>query len=270
MYQYNFISTEPSKLIGSHSQSRLDTKEKLENYHKEKQSKIRKLEIEMMNENGYTFKPKLNENSLNSINDSLIKRNEEFLRNRDIKLKSYVRTEELECTFSPKIISQYPTSGDQEDLPVDQRLFNYDQIYRQKKESFKENFKESYAFKPEINKNTDEILRKKKELLEVIKENFDRKKEKAKENSQNESNDTNNEDYMIDQKKRIKWKNEINLITEKNIAEDPDESLDPIDNSNDLKSNSNFQSNRKELETPKLNNEFKCTGDMYIKLNLGN
>ena len=98
-------------------------------------------------------------------------------------------------------------------------------------------------------------MRKKKELLEVIKEKFDRKKDKANENSVNESNDINDEDYMNDQKKRIKWKNEINLLTDKNIVEERDESEDTIDKYSELKSNINCHSNRREMETPKLNNE---------------
>lgn len=225
------------------SHSRLETNEKLQNYHKDKVEKLRKIEQDMLNENGFTFKPKLNENSLNSVNDTLLKRNEDFIRNRDIKIKSYVRNEELECTFSPKI--KDIVSND-ENIPVENRLYNYDQIYKQKKENFKENFNETYAFKPEINKNTDEILRKKKVLLEEIKNKYENKNEIVENNS--------NEDYFNNQKKRIKWKNEKNYLDSNDIVEEEIRETEGLnDNSNENITNSNLNvSSQKDLNSPKL------------------
>lgn len=250
MYQYTYTPTEQNRTINeSKSYSNFDRKEKLQNYHKEKKEKLRKIEADIMIQNGITFKPKLNENSLISVDDNIINRNKEFIKNRDIKIKSYIRSDDLECTFSPKILTQQHPAHD-EDLPVNERLYNYNQVYKEKKENFKENFKEFYSFKPEINKNTDEILRRKKELLDEIKDKFDTKKKIANErNYTNEETEENcndqEENYINDQKKRIKWKNEINLLTENNITEEKEETE---------RAEENYNTGEK-VETPKLNEE---------------
>jgi hypothetical protein len=228
MYQYTYTPTEQNRTISdSKSYSHFERTEKLNNYHKEKKEKLRKIEEDIMNQNGFTFKPKLNENSLNSVEDNVINRNKVFIKNREIKIKSYVRTDELECTFSPKIITQQHPACD-EDIPVNIRLYNYDHLYRERKENYKESLKQTYSFKPEINKNTDEILRKKKEILEEIKEKFDTKKKIANEINYADVEDVENtdekeENYINDHKKKIRWKNEINLLTENNISEEKDD-----------------------------------------------
>jgi hypothetical protein len=262
MYQYNFIQTEPSRTITHcNSESRItNSKEKLKTYHIHKQEKIRKIELNMLTENGFTFKPKLNENSLNCVGENVVKRNEDFVKNRDIKIKAYVKKDDIECTFTPKIITQQHPLVDQEQMTVNERLYSYDQIYKQKKETYKEGLIESFPFKPEINKNTDEILRRKNEILEEIRQKFDKKKEVA--NEYNEVLETENdekagEDYLIDQKKRIKWKNEINLLTDANIDEEKDES-------EGRETSKQIQNSSCNEGSPKLNEDF-INGDLEYK-----
>jgi hypothetical protein len=208
----------------------------------------------MIEEKGLTFKPRLNENSLNFVESSLIQRNEEFVKNKNIKLKNYVKNEDLECTFTPQI-RRIATEQDQ--VSVEQRLFNYNQIYREKKEAYKESLNETYAFKPEINKNTEEILRKKKEILEQIKHKFDNTS--PKENSGNRSNDINY--YLDEQQRKIGLKNhnnnEIHLLTDENVAEERRETETFNNENNDLNTNQNLNSNNsiKELNSQRIDSQ---------------
>jgi len=201
--------------IRSNSNSYFDNLARNPNFYKQKkQENLKKIMTKMIEEQGITFSPKLNENKTQSVEDNLIKRNEDFLKNKENKLKNAITNEQVECTFSPHINDIKVTYD--EPLPVEERLLNYGQLYKQKHENFKENFKENYSFKPEINKNTEEILRNKQEMIEEIKQKMRNKNNKNKEiisissdrnniNNENKSN-KENENYIAEIKKRIKWK----------------------------------------------------------------
>jgi hypothetical protein len=146
--------------------------DKIIEYQKKKQENLKKIEEEMMSEQGITFMPKLNEN-VNCINSSIYDRNDEFARNKSIKLRSYSSKEDIECTFSPKVNSNSKLIADStEPSSVGDRLFQYQQKYLQNAEIKKEIYKENYSFKPEINVNTYEILKQRDAIMEEIKSKY--------------------------------------------------------------------------------------------------
>ncbi len=54
-----------------------------------------------------------------------------------------------------------------------QRLFNYQKIYDKKKEDLRENFKETFPFKPQISKNTDVILKNRENFVKQMNRNIE-------------------------------------------------------------------------------------------------
>ena len=117
----------------------------------------------------------MNDNKLKNINSSLIERNKQFLVNRSNKIRSAVTQRELECTFAPKINQVENEENHIDSSATGQRLYDYSQKYSINREVMKENSKEVFSFKPNINKNTDTILKNRENYLELLRKKFDNK-----------------------------------------------------------------------------------------------
>ncbi len=156
-----------------------------ENYLENKQKNLEKIVQTMYEEQGITFQPKTNKLFNDKIKNDIIERNKEFIKDKQKKLEKYSNLKEKECTFMPKIntlstmsILNNSKTGQQSNLSyktennldVSKRLFDYQNKYKEKLEDIRSKYKESYPFKPEISKNTDNILNNKKKVMEQIKE----------------------------------------------------------------------------------------------------
>jgi hypothetical protein len=78
----------------------------------------------------------------------------------------------LECTFAPKIQTTSSRVGEEGSVEVGDRLFKYQDKYKKNQETMKEMYKESYSFKPQISKNTDEILKNRELALEEVRNKY--------------------------------------------------------------------------------------------------
>ncbi len=136
----------------------------------EKMKKLEKLKENILIEKGITFKPKLNENINSKIQSDIIERNENFLKEKEIKLHSI--NEDLECTFSPKINENSTINQSTIFSDVGERLYDYKNKYERNLEEIKSRYLENYSFKPEISKNTNEILENRQKTMDLIKSNY--------------------------------------------------------------------------------------------------
>ena len=121
------------------------------------------------------------------ISSNFQERNKQFLENKSIRIKSAVSQQEIECTFSPKInensnniilrkdesVELSPQTNPRS-LSTIERLQNYNKIYQQKKEELKENYKETFTFKPQLSKNTEMILKNREDYLKLINKNIEK------------------------------------------------------------------------------------------------
>jgi hypothetical protein len=97
------------------------------------------------------------------------------LKQKKENLKNIVPTEILECTFSPKIQktnSSNTNIEEEQNLKVGERLYSYQDKYKKNVEAMKDQYKESYTFKPQISKNTDEILKNREIALEEVRNKY--------------------------------------------------------------------------------------------------
>lgn len=130
---------------------------------------------------------------MKAINSNFQERNKQFVENKSVKIKSAVSQNEIECTFSPKINEnsnniilkkeesleftpniynlRNPRSSSTSTF---ERLQNYNKIYQQNREELKENYKETYSFKPKISKNTEMILKNRQDYLKLINKNIEK------------------------------------------------------------------------------------------------
>jgi hypothetical protein len=186
----------------------------------EKMKKLEKLKENILIEKGITFKPKLNENINSKIQSDIIERNENFLKEKEIKLHSI--NEDLECTFSPKINENSTINQSTIFSDVGERLYDYKNKYERNLEEIKSRYLENYSFKPEISKNTNEILENRQKTMDIIKSNFssiNNEKESIKNNNYENENlllNTSNEkrlEELEESVKRIKELSDENIIS---------------------------------------------------------
>ena len=143
------------------------------NFQLQKKEKIEKIKNEMLQEQGVTFKPILNENVNCNVKGGIIERNENFIKSKEAKLNYFSKCEDHECTFKPKINDKMvPVIED--NLKVGDRLFHYQSKYKQNLEERKTQYEKetTYPFHPKISKNTKEILENKKKMMEEIKKRY--------------------------------------------------------------------------------------------------
>ena len=195
----------------------------IKSYPQHKKEKIEKIKNEMLQEQGVTFKPVLNQSVNANIKENLIERNENFIKEKEAKLSYFSKCEDSECTFKPKINSD-KLPVDNENKKVGERLYEYQSKYRQKIEEMKSQYKTSYSFKPKISKNTNEILLNKQKMIEEIKNRY----------SNNQSRLNEGDSNLIESTKKINeiTEEDMNSIanyehsTDNNIKEDKKEIVD--------------------------------------------
>ena len=184
-------------------------------YMDEKNKRIEKLKENILIEKGITFKPKLNEQINSKIQSDIIERNENFLKAKEIRLHAI--KEDSECTFIPKINENLLINQSNINSDVSERLYDYQNIYKKNLEEKKSKYKETYSFRPEISKNTKEILENRQKIMEEIKSRYV--------NNNNENNEiVNIENIDIDEKENKKLL--LNLHEKK--LEDLEESVKRI------------------------------------------
>jgi hypothetical protein len=183
-----------------------------ENYFENKQKNLEKIVQTMYEEQGITFQPRTNKSFNGKIKNDVIERNKEFIQDKQKKLEKFSNLREKECTFMPKIntlstmtILNNSKTGQQSNTSykteqgnnsnVSKRLFDYQNKYKEKLEGIRSKYKESYTFKPEISKNTDDILNNKKKIMEQIKENENNLINNIQEGN-NEYDISNNNNFM--------------------------------------------------------------------------
>ena len=184
-------------------------------YMDEKNKRIEKLKENILIEKGITFKPKLNEQINSKIQSDIIERNENFLKAKEIRLHAI--KEDSECTFIPKINENLLINQSNINSDVSERLYDYQNIYKKNLEEKKSKYKETYSFRPEISKNTNEILENRQKIMEEIKSRYI--------NNNNENNEiVNIENIDINEKENKKLL--LNLHEKK--IEDLEESVKRI------------------------------------------
>lgn len=137
----------------------------------EKRNNMKRIESEMMEK--YTFKPNIKSNVRYRVDDDVVSRNTSFLQKKEEKLANLKEKFEVKTQNVPKINNKhFPLADELEQLPVADRLYNYNLIYKQKQNILKNNFEEPLPFAPMINKNTELILRNKRLIEEELKRKY--------------------------------------------------------------------------------------------------
>ena len=232
-------------------------------YFSNKKRNIEKIKKDIFDEQGITFKPKLN----NKFNEKIINNynylnNEAYLNKKNEKIFDYLSYKDKECTFQPKINYIDLSHNNSNDMNVSQRLFGYQNKYREKLDLMRSKYC-NFTFKPKISKNTDVILNKKKliqNLKEQIKCNipynnrdliFNQNELCANEEKKIESNEMsqNNNEIISD----INENNELNINKNDN----------PINNSFSNKVNNNLIYIEDNIQEKENNNEFNNNNDNY-------
>ena len=229
-----------------------------------KKRNIEKLTKNLFDEQGITFKPKLNNEYNQKIirNHNLLNNNEALLNKKNQKIFDYLSNKDKECTFMPKI-NNINDADDNNDLNVSERLFRYQNKYKEKLDLMKQNYY-NFPFKPIISKNTNNILNKRK-LIQNLKEQI-----------KSNISDSNRELFLKkNEEEKIykipKNKNNIlencnqNNINNKN--EDLNFMLDTASNNMEQQENIN-QNNNKNLENNNnINNDYYnnyCNNDFQV------
>lgn len=181
-------------------------------YRKAQREKRRRIEQMILEEQGVTFKPILNNEINHCIPNTVIERNKEFIMKKEAKLTACRDEPDKNCTFKPTTNTNCieassfrntdPNGGDNQ---IGNRLYQYQSKYLQNLELKKKEYEEVYPFKPTISKNTDNILYHKQMIMEEIKKKHDNRllhvdnhnRDILEEPSQNETEGNNNNTYAI-------------------------------------------------------------------------
>ncbi len=187
-----------------------------------KNQNIKKLSDEILNEQGVTFKPKLNDNVNYMIKKKFFQRSLDFQKSREIKLNS--AKEDTECTFSPKInydnsiIQNHNQNMNDNPIKINigERLYNYQNEYKKNLEKIKIKNEKFYSFQPKISKNTNSILENRKRINNLIKQGqlFD---ENSKELINTENNNEQNNNSIKQEIKNELYDNQIKVNMKKKI-----------------------------------------------------
>lgn len=153
--------------------------ERNEAFLKEKNLKLKTAQI--IDNYEYTFAPKINKNS-NNYRQYLEVENDNKSNNINT-IEDKERERDMERDNSPSKkdsnVNSVINHNNNNNSHVGERLYNYQNIYKKNIEEKTGTYKENYSFKPEISKNTHEILRKRDLELEEVKRRID-EKEKLK------------------------------------------------------------------------------------------
>ena len=215
-------------------------------YFSNKKRNIEKITKDMHDEQGITFKPKLN----NEYNDRIIKNYkeinlDEYLNKKNEKIFDYLSTKDKECTFHPKINNKYDLNCNNcYESDVSERLLGYQNKYREKIDLMRSKYC-NFAFKPKISKNTNTILNKKKLIndlkiqikLNMLNCNSDTLEKHLKSNDIPDNQANNLEDIIIN--KEINNKENITPIFNIFSNKDNKDSNNITNNKNNLYLNIN-------------------------------
>lgn len=185
----------------------------------------------------------------------MIERNNNYLKNKDIKLNNLITSEDIECTFSPKINKQVIIQDENDKIEVGDRLYQYSLIYKSNNEKRIEENKgkdvENYTFTPKINPNTYEILKNKEFETEEIKKKYELDKINV-----NKSKNINS------------YTNQINEIEEYTNESDSIQERNTINSNynNNIKTTNNNKVLNKSLSNKKLSLSKSITSNNNINL----
>lgn len=210
-----------------------------DNYFDSKKQKINEIRKEMESEQGITFKPKLNDNQNKKVKDTVTKRNEQFLREKEEKLlnNSFYSNTEKECTFTP----QLNRTQSRINKTFDERLTEYQSIQETHKEEIRLKYERNYPFMPEISPNTGLILNNKKFIMEQMKK-------------KNEDINDDNEENLVNIKSE---KNEAFCSHSQEIQEISDEETNSIANYESKELRSTEKKNNKSVKTSVTGSKLK-------------
>ncbi len=130
-------SRNPSGKAGGAAFDRLYSMDKV--YRQDKQVLQRKI----MKEKGISFTPRTNARPIiftdQPEGQSVIQRNEEFLRARNSKVARQVPTEMKECTFAPQVRkAKEQSKGEEPGKDVGERLYGYFDVYEKRKAEYRQ------------------------------------------------------------------------------------------------------------------------------------
>ena len=166
--ELNEKRTNENKFNFNQNYKNIKSKNDSNNFIQNKKIHIDYLLKNIYNEKGITFKPKLNENINNKIvKENVLKRNENFLNNKEKKINDLKNQKDINCTFNPKInknknkiYNNFYVNNEKQNFlnynktrSVSERLYNYKNYYKKNLDNIKKNHKENYSFKPILNNN---------------------------------------------------------------------------------------------------------------------
>jgi hypothetical protein len=232
---------------------------KSENYFENRQKNLEKIAHDMYEEQGITFIPKTNKLVNDKIKNDVIKRNNEFIKEKQERMSKYSNIKEKECTFKPQINNTKNTSvqstinkTEQNVSNVSKRLFDYQNKYKEKLEEIKSKYKEDYTFKPEISKNTESIINNKKKFIEQLKDK-----------------DTIYNELILKQIKLGELEQlskRINQLTNENKIFEEDKDMSSKEEINNI----NYEINSNKMNNNKINGDKKINKDISKELNSDN
>ena len=227
-----------------------------------KNEKINRLSKDILNEQGVTFRPKLNDTINSLIRKKFYQRNLDYQKQKEIKLNNI--KEDIECTFNPKINNDnsiIQNNINNLKYNVGERLYNYQSKYKENLDKIKIKNEKYYSFKPKISKNTNSILENKKR----INSHLLNRKQLFEEYSKKINNEIeNNIHYNINENKKENKENKEN----KDIKENKENIRKKKKH---LKSNSNIIDNNNEYKKYYINDNNKLNIYNYpISVNIFN
>ena len=166
--ELNEKRTNENKFNFNQNYKNIKSKNDSNNFIQNKKIHIDYLLKNIYNEKGITFKPKLNENINNKIvKENVLKRNENFLNNKEKKINDLKNQKDINCTFNPKInknknkiYNNFYVNNEKQNFlnynktrSVSERLYNYKNYYKKNLDNIKKNHKENFSFKPILNNN---------------------------------------------------------------------------------------------------------------------
>ena len=166
--ELNEKRTNENKFNFNQNYKNIKSKNDSNNFIQNKKIHIDYLLKNIYNEKGITFKPKLNENINNKIvKENVLKRNENFLNNKEKKINDLKNQKDINCTFNPKInknknkiYNNFYVNNEKQNFlnynktrSVSERLYNYKNYYKKNLDNIKKNYRENYSFKPILNNN---------------------------------------------------------------------------------------------------------------------
>ena len=184
-----------------------------ENFYKNKRDKIEKIRKELIIENGITFKPKLNKNSLNKVKNNLFERNQIFLEQKELKINQIKNNFNNNFSFKPKIIKNKSYTH------IKTNINNYNNNIPIKSNSLLENRINDYEKKHNISISSNQFLKYENYNNDNLNDN-NNIQNNYNNNNNNNNNKNNNNNYIINYIKEKSKKNSFdsNILSIKTLS----------------------------------------------------